>query len=1013
MMAQSLHGAVRDSASREPISGAVIMLLDASGTVLSRNITDERGQYRVAASDRARSLRVVRIGFQPQATSVPSASDRAAPFDVSLMPFRTALATIQVTDKSRCPRRSDAAAAEGLWEQARAGLLATVVAREANPATLHRLGFERTIDGYSDRITRFLVASDSVSGVAKSFLAASSAAEFVKSGFAKDSAGTRIVFAPDADVLLDGAFADGYCFSVADASRARPHEVGLAFGAADRQQGRVDIAGTLWVDTVARALRDVEFRYVGLIARADAFRPGGVISFRQMTNGVVLIDRWYLRNVAATQDTIHDLRVLDGDNRRVRDRLYAVENGGEIVSAAWPDGQTWHAALGAIQLHVVTARGRPATGTVIALAGTPYRATADTSGNVVIADLLPGPYSVEVLEPRLARIGISIPTSLTFVATRDSTLHMTTTTPTAEEFVKGKCVAAAKRFAVGDSVFILGRVATSDGKPIAEAKVTGAVKLKSGGWRWMPGGLTTGTDGIFQVCSHDLEFNATVMIRAELPSQHAPAQTVETTQALSTNLTVVPVVVNRPLAATPVSVARTVATAPRAGAQGTIAGIVYDSLTSHASIANATVVLIELSRYATTDAHGRFQIDSVPVGGYTLGFTFAALDALDLVLPAVPVAVLDGRRSTVTLASPSAETMYMRMCREPRDRDTGIIIGRVRDVDDHTPLAEATIRTDWAEFTLTAGRSASDRVRAAARTDARGTYLLCGVPARVPLDLSSELAGFTAGPTSLTMDSSLIHRVDFAISRRDSAARAVPADTSQSRSWRGTASLRGVVLNSEGRPLRDAAVGIVGSSDSARTDAAGAFHLEGIPAGTRSVQVRSIGLLPTTVSMDFATNGARDTTLSMTHKTQALAAVTVAGRTATSWMELSGFETRREHGLGAYVTEQEIANHNFPDLISILRGVRGLHIEYIRGGGLGPLPMPYLRGGSGTNCIPNFFLDGAPYQVANAGDFDNLSGFIRPNLIRGIEVYSNLGSIPAQYDLTSSTGCGSIVIWTH
>ena len=57
----------------------------------------------------------------------------------------------------------------------------------------------------------------------------------------------------------------------------------------------------------------------------------------------------------------------------------------------------------------------------------------------------------------------------------------------------------------------------------------------------------------------------------------------------------------------------------RAGAQGSIAGTMYDSLSTHAPLANATVVLVERSRYATTDSRGRFQIDSVPDGHYTLG----------------------------------------------------------------------------------------------------------------------------------------------------------------------------------------------------------------------------------------------------------------------------------------------------------------------------------------------------------------------------------------------------------
>jgi hypothetical protein len=205
---------------------------------------------------------------------------------------------------------------------------------------------------------------------------------------------------------------------------------------------------------------------------------------------------------------------------------------------ATPAGRARDAALGTLQLHVEVPRGRSPAGTVVALAGTPYRAITDTAGNAVIADLLPGPYTVEALDPHLARLGIAIPTSLRFVAVRDSAMRLTTTIPTAEEYARGKCAVAAKRLAVSDSVFILGRVATSEGKPIAHAKVTSAIRVQPGVWRLLPGAYTTGTDGIFQVCSSDLFLNAIVRIKVELTSRDSPT---ETEERLTTNLTVVPV----------------------------------------------------------------------------------------------------------------------------------------------------------------------------------------------------------------------------------------------------------------------------------------------------------------------------------------------------------------------------------------------------------------------------------------------------------------------------------------
>ena len=480
--------------------------------------------------------------------------------------------------------------------------------------------------------------------------------------------------------------------------------------------------------------------------------------------------------------------------------------------------------------------------------------------------------------------------------------------------------------------------------------------------------------------------------------------------------------------------------AVRAQAQGSIAGTVYDSLRTRAPLANATVVLVERSQYATTDAHGRFRIDSVPDGRYTLGFMHPLLDSLDLEVPVVPVDVSGGRRVSLTLATPSPATAYARICPGPRDTDTGVIIGHVRDVDDETALAGATISTVWTEFTVTGGRSAGHRVHAVARTNPGGIYLLCGVPTDVPIDVHTELAGFVAGPTPLMPDDRLIRRVDFAVSRRDSAAREVLlSDSSKiATGYPGTATLRGVVRGSEGRPVHDAVVGVFGTQRAARTDAVGAFRLDGIPAGTRTIEVRALGQLPLTFPVDFATNAALDTTLSISLQAQNLAAVAVkeSGNFMKS-MDNGGFETRRAQGMGRFVTEKDIALHPSTNLGDVLANVPGMHLDY----GTSGFPMPLMKGvmntqspvvsaggakpNFGAYCVPNFFLDGAPFLVDGSrkpkgglGDqaqhpFSDLSDAAHPEAIKGIEIYSNPGTIPAQYDLMSSTGCGSIVIWTH
>jgi hypothetical protein len=320
---------------------------------------------------------------------------------------------------------------------------------------------------------------------------------------------------------------------------------------------------------------------------------------------------------------------------------------------------------------------------------------------------------------------------------------------------------------------------------------------------------------------------------------------------------------------------------------------------------------------------------------------FTAFACTALALHSARVCAQGSVSATVhdSLSALSPAQRYAQICPGPRESDTGAIIGRVRDADDSTALASATVNTQWIDVKLTGGRSAGHLSSASTRTNGSGFYLLCGVPTQVRLNLRSEHGGYVGSPAQLALDDRLIGSVDFALRRIDRIA----GDTS---------------LASSGRAQQLAPVAIDEKA-----------------------------VLP-------------------------------------SWMERSGFETRRHQGLGAFLTAQEIGRHGYSDLASILRSVRGINVVYISNGGR-TIPFPYLLGISdfnGARCVPNVFLDGAPFPIAaNQGNrtsadnaqFEVLSSFAHPEAIKGIEVYSNPGTIPAQYDMTSTTGCGSIVIWTR
>jgi hypothetical protein len=314
-----------------------------------------------------------------------------------------------------------------------------------------------------------------------------------------------------------------------------------------------------------------------------------------------------------------------------------------------------------------------------------------------------------------------------------------------------------------------------------------------------------------------------------------------------------------------------------ATAQGTVVGRVWDSLSIHGVLANATVVLVERGKYVTTGARGEFRFDSIPEGHYALGLMHAVLDSLDLVLPLVPVAVINGQVTEVLLSTPTSRTAYALGCTSG--------LGQITD--------KAALLAQ-----LQRGK-VCDRLARRAELDAR----------------------------------------------RDAAA----------------------------------------SVDSVHVDAP---------------------------------------------RIQALAPVAVTDTVRSkSLVARYGFYERRAHGLGAFMTDSEIAKHSYSGLGVLLGTFHGMHVEADRR----TVVRPFLHGTAAGFCAPNFYVDGVLYircanniglgpatggrggtaQAGSGMDFSDLNDMVRPESIKGLEVYESPGDVPAQFDLFSSTGCGSIVIWTQ
>jgi hypothetical protein len=127
--------------------------------------------------------------------------------------------------------------------------------------------------------------------------------------------------------------------------------------------------------------------------------------------------------------------------------------------------------------------------------GTPYQATVDSAGIFEIAKLLPGPYTLGVIDPRLAAAGIVLKTGLGFTAVRDSTIAVLVEAPSAEQYMAALCEGDAR---VEGSAILAARIALPNGAPVAGARVT--VRVINGENVGPIAGGKADRDGLFRVC---------------------------------------------------------------------------------------------------------------------------------------------------------------------------------------------------------------------------------------------------------------------------------------------------------------------------------------------------------------------------------------------------------------------------------------------------------------------------------------------------------------------------------
>jgi hypothetical protein len=465
----------------------------------------------------------------------------------------------------------------------------------------------------------------------------------------------------------------------------------------------------------------------------------------------------------------------------------------------------------------------------------------------------------------------------------------------------------------------------------------------------------------------------------------------------------------------------------------TITGVVYDSLVRNAPLSGAEVTVDGTDLSAVSDAKGRFTLRGVLPGRAGVRFYHTMLDSLGFGAAPVAVAVADTGVVSVRLTTPSPATLRASLCLGPQPSATGVVLGRVRNVDTQAPLPHATVTASWAEWSIAkAGMTRAER-RVAGEATPSGAFAVCGVPNDVAVVVRATAAGHVTGLVDVNLSQRLFAVHDFGVSVTDSGAtvgelaRLDSAFTrGDSAHAQGAATIVGVIRDANGKILDQAQVAVSGFPISVRTRSDGAYTLTRVPAGTQTLDVRSLGFAPKRMGVELRTGERRvlDVILDGANA-QELAPVSVVARNMK--LDKTGFDGRRKSGMGQYITEEEIERRGVFETTQALWNARGTRVVWNgydnvvmftrpTGTGRGTLVDQgkgvMQGGGYNTLCRPAYWVDGLAMPVPVPGDpFDDTNASVRPRDIRGIEVYLDPSSVPPQYR-RPDVACGVVLIWT-
>lgn len=439
-----------------------------------------------------------------------------------------------------------------------------------------------------------------------------------------------------------------------------------------------------------------------------------------------------------------------------------------------------------------------------------------------------------------------------------------------------------------------------------------------------------------------------------------------------------------------------------------VSGVVRDSASGRA-LPNARVGAMGTAVQTTSDEEGKFSLNGLLPGDYTVQVRTASLDSVRT-MATFPVTVSDaGPPTSFNFKVANATTIVALLCPVSDTKTAatrGLMVGQI--LGDSLTLREgARVVIEWPTAAEATGVGATTWV--SLRADEQGGFRMCGLPT----DKTFTVRASTTGASSASVDVPI-----------SAASRFAAAELTLDRNRAASAVFTGVVVSdSMSRVVGEAEVSIPSLNRTARTNSDGRFRISDIPPGEHRIIVRKLGLTPVDVSLSFGVHEIVDRRVVLGKVSILDSVIVIADRPDPAMRE---FEENRKIGIGRFITREELERQKAARLTALLTTMNGIRFARLynrlyatagRRAATGGSDRCYFFDGqdsivncqSTPECFMQVWIDNHPlFRGQNSETVPDLSHY-SPQEFEAIEIYSSGAETPSRY-MGTGTQCGVIIL---